>query len=95
MVSDTLSALRCLCLTRVSLFLQSALFNFEAFLIVMVLFICTCSYVRSWSPTTINTEYTHGFKGTVKNAAIIGDRLSPLVSAACVVFAVTNIFLRE
>lgn len=75
--------------------MQSALFNFEAFLIVMVLFICTCSYLRAWSPTMINTEYTHGFKGTVKNAAIIGDRCSPIVSGACIVLAVANLFLRE
>ena len=42
----------------------------------------------------INTEYTHGFKGTVKNAAIIGDRLSPIVSGACLFLAVTNILVR-
>ena len=61
----------------------------------MTLFICTCSYLRAWSPTRINTEFTHGFKGMVKNAAIIGDRLSPLVSAACIILAVSNLLLRE
>lgn len=71
------------------------MFNFEAFMVCVVLFICTCSYLRAWNQTMINTEYTKGFKGMVKNAAIIGDRLSPIVSAACICLAVSNIFLRD
>ena len=61
---------------------------------MVVLFICTCSYVRAWQPNMINTEYRQGFKGLVRNAAVIGDRCSPFVSAACVAFAVANILVR-
>ena len=64
-------------------------------MVVVVLFICTCSYLRAWNQTLINTEYTKGFKGMVKNAAIIGDRCSPVVSGACVALAFANIFFRE
>ena len=63
-------------------------------MIVVVLFICTCSYVRAWQPTLIDTEYRKGFKGLVRNAAVIGDRLSPLVATACLLFAAANIFAR-
>ena len=63
-------------------------------MIVVVLFICTCSYLRAWQPTLINTEYRKGFKGLVRNAAVVGDRLSPFVATACVLFAVANILYR-
>jgi hypothetical protein len=42
----------------------------------------------------IDNSFNHGFKGMVRKAAVIGDRLSPYVSAACIFFAVANIFVR-
>lgn len=60
----------------------------------MVLFICTCSYVRHHFPQFIDQSFSHGFKGMVRKAAIIGDYLSPYVSVVCMVFAVTNILFR-
>lgn len=64
-------------------------------MIVMLLFICTCSYLRAWKPQWINgPEFQHGFKGVVRKAAIVGDRLSPFVSVACLLFGVANILYR-
>ena len=74
---------------------MSALFNFNSFLITVLLFICLCAYVRAWSPQMIKKEYSHGFKGIVRSAAIIGDRCSPIVSGALIYFAVHNIFIRD
>ena len=41
-----------------------------------------------------NQEYQHGFKGIIRKAAVVGDRLSPYVSIALVCFAVANIVYR-
>lgn len=42
----------------------------------------------------INTEYKEGFKGIVRKAAVVGDRLSPYVSGCLIAMAVGNIFYR-
>ena len=64
-------------------------------MIVVLLFICTCSYLRAWRPQLINgQEYRHGFKGIVRKAAVVGDRLSPYVSAVLVCFAFGNVLYR-
>ena len=36
-----------------------------------------------------------GFSGTIRTFSIIGDRLSPFVSVACIVLALNNIFNRD
>ena len=75
---------------------MSALFNFQAFMVMVLLFICLCSYLREQFPQTIgdSASFSHGFKGMVRKAAIIGDRLSPWISVACMAFAVANIVIR-
>jgi phage-related holin len=75
---------------------MSALFNFHAFMVMLLLFICLCSYLGDIFPGTIrqSKEYTKGFKGMVRKAAVIGDRLSPWVSLACFAFGAANIFVR-
>lgn len=37
-----------------SLFLQSALFNFQSLLLVLLLLICTCTYVRGAAPGLVD-----------------------------------------
>ena len=75
---------------------MSALFNFHAFMVTILLFICLCSYLGEIFPQTIrqSSEFTRGFKGMVRKAAVVGDRLSPWVSIACIGFAGANIFIR-
>ena len=73
---------------------MSALFNFQAFLTTICLFICLCSYLKYHFPQYIDRSFNHGFKGLVRKGAVIGDRLSPYVSCACIGFAVANILIR-
>ncbi|EJT98048.1 DUF1242-domain-containing protein, partial [Dacryopinax primogenitus] len=66
----------------------SALFNFQSLLLVLLLLICTCTYVRAVMPRLIDSNKS-GFLGVFWMSARIGERLSPYVAIACVVMAVT------
>ncbi|KAG2002635.1 hypothetical protein CC2G_004804 [Coprinopsis cinerea AmutBmut pab1-1] len=66
---------------------MSALFNFQSLLLVILLFICTCTYVRSQAPKLVDNN-REGFTGLVFKSARIGERLSPYVALACVAMAV-------
>jgi len=59
-------------------------------IIVVLLFICTASYVRAVWPSFIESHKT-GFRGIIRSAAVIGDRLSPFVSILCVGMGVFNL----
>ncbi|KAJ1872237.1 hypothetical protein LPJ55_003257 [Coemansia sp. RSA 990] len=64
----------------------SALFNFQSLLLVVLLTICTCTYLRAQAPTLIDRNKT-GVMGLFWKAARIGERLSPYVSLACFIMA--------
>ncbi|KAI8599951.1 transmembrane protein 167A, partial [Dissophora ornata] len=59
----------------------SALFNFQSLLMVILLVICTCSYIQS--QTNLLDRNKTGVLGIFWKAARIGERLSPYVSLAC------------
>ncbi|KAF8803978.1 DUF1242-domain-containing protein [Phlegmacium glaucopus] len=67
---------------------MSALFNFQSLLLVILLFICTCTYVRAVAPGLVDRNKA-GFLGLLFKAARIGERLSPYVSLACIAMAIT------
>jgi len=67
---------------------MSALFNFESLLLVILLLICTCTYVRSVMPAIIDRN-KQGFLGLFWMFARVGERLSPYVALACIAMAVT------
>ncbi|KAL1917465.1 uncharacterized protein VTP21DRAFT_3858 [Calcarisporiella thermophila] len=67
---------------------MSALFNFQSLLLVIVLVICTCTYVRAQAPSLLDRNKT-GFLGVFWKAARIGERLSPYVSLVCIIMAVS------
>ncbi|KAF8147394.1 hypothetical protein B0H34DRAFT_756073 [Crassisporium funariophilum] len=67
---------------------MSALFNFQSLLLVILLFICTCTYVRAVAPRLVDRNQV-GFFGLLFKAARIGERLSPYVGLACIAMAVT------
>ena len=73
-------------------FPQSAIFDFPSLLTVILLFICTCAYLRS-KLAFINHNKRGGLSVFYK-AAIIGDRLSPYVSVACLIMAVHVLFFK-
>ncbi|GFZ45754.1 Protein kish [Saitozyma sp. JCM 24511] len=66
----------------------SALFNFQSLLLVILLLICTCTYIRGAAPGLVDRN-KEGFSGIVFKCARIGERLSPYVSLACIAMAVT------
>ncbi|KIM53297.1 hypothetical protein SCLCIDRAFT_59626, partial [Scleroderma citrinum Foug A] len=66
----------------------SALFNFQSLLRVILLLVCTCTYVRAVAPRLIDRN-KQGFLGLFFMSARIGERLSPYVATACVAMAVT------
>jgi len=70
---------------------MSALFNFESLLLVVLLLICTCAYVRAVAPSLIDRN-KEGFLGLFYKCARIGERLSPYVALACMIMAVTVLF---
>ncbi|KAI0704414.1 hypothetical protein C8T65DRAFT_810279 [Cerioporus squamosus] len=65
-----------------SVVVQSALFNFQSLLLVILLLICTCTYVRAVAPRLIDRN-KEGFPGLFWMSARIGERLSPYVAMAC------------
>ncbi|KAI9088746.1 DUF1242-domain-containing protein [Phlyctochytrium arcticum] len=66
---------------------MSALFRFQSLLLVILLTICTCTYLRAQFPSILDRN-KHGIKGLFWKAARVGERLSPYVSLSCVAMAV-------
>lgn len=64
---------------------MSALFDFKSFLVTLLLFICTCTYVKMKAPQLMD-PYRTGLRGLFWKAARIGERLSPWVSVSCLAF---------
>ncbi|KAI8855092.1 hypothetical protein BC829DRAFT_372894 [Chytridium lagenaria] len=56
-------------------------------LLVVLLTICTCTYVRAQFPSIIDRNKT-GILGLFWKAARVGERLSPYVSICCIAMAV-------
>ncbi|XP_068663876.1 uncharacterized protein [Aristolochia californica] len=68
---------------------MSALFNFHSFLTVVLLVICTCTYIKLHFPAFLQEKT--GFRGFFWKAARIGERLSPWVAIACLVMGISVI----
>ncbi|KAK7948506.1 uncharacterized protein PG986_009392 [Apiospora aurea] len=66
---------------------MSALFNFQSLLLVIILFICTCTYLHGFFPGFMD-RHRQGFMGIAWKAARIGERLSPYVALSCLAMAV-------
>lgn len=72
---------------------MSAVFNFQSLLVVVLLLICTCAYIRSIYPSLLDRN-KEGFLGVFWKAARIGERLSPYVAVSCVVMSFSLLFGR-
>ncbi|CAH8663482.1 unnamed protein product [Schistosoma rodhaini] len=79
------------CLTEIVVFLMSALFNFQSLLSVILLLICTCAYIRHFSPTLLDSR-KHGLLGLFWKCARIGERKSPYVAVCCILMAGSVLF---
>ncbi|KAJ8908706.1 hypothetical protein NDN08_005411 [Rhodosorus marinus] len=72
---------------------MSAIFNFQSLLVVVLLFICTCAYIRALYPSILDKN-KDGWLGLFWKAARIGERLSPYVSGACILMGVSLLVYR-
>ncbi|EQB52055.1 hypothetical protein CGLO_08363 [Colletotrichum gloeosporioides Cg-14] len=68
--------------------LQTALFNFQSLLLVILLLVCTCAYIHQLIPAMMDRN-KDGFMGIFWKFARVGERLSPYISLCCVVMAVS------
>ena len=73
---------------------MSAIFNFQSLLTVLILLVCTCTYIRALWPSILDSKKT-GMLGIFWKFARIGERLSPYVSMCCVAMACTVLFLES
>ena len=72
---------------------MSALLNFHSFLIIVLLFICTSTFVRQMRPQMVTNDPQAGFfRKMLYKGSVVGTRLSPWVSLSCMVMAVTVLF---
>ncbi|KAK0401510.1 hypothetical protein QR680_015828 [Steinernema hermaphroditum] len=69
----------------------SAIFNFQSLISVLLLLICTCTYLRSLVPNIIDRN-KEGLLGVFWKCARIGERLSPWISAGCFFMAAVVLF---
>ncbi len=62
-------------------------------LTTIVLLICFSTYLgRTFKSIK---QCKEGFTGMIRTFSVIGDRLSPFVSIACIVLALNNLFHRQ
>jgi hypothetical protein len=81
---------------------MSAIFDFSSLLTVVLLLICTMTYVRELRPAVFDGgkararphEDRTGLSGTLWKLSRIGERMSPYISAGCAVMAVHLLFFR-
>lgn len=73
--------------------LQSAIFNFQSLLTVILLLICTCAYIRAMAPSLLDRNKT-GVLGIFWKCARIGERKSPWVACCCIIMAFSILFLQ-
>ncbi|KAK2760883.1 hypothetical protein FQN54_002123 [Arachnomyces sp. PD_36] len=70
---------------------MSALFNFQALLLVILLIICTSAYAHQIMPGIMDRNQ-NGLFGIFWKCARIGERLSPYVSICCILMAIAIFF---
>ncbi|KAJ3384160.1 hypothetical protein HDU84_003101 [Entophlyctis sp. JEL0112] len=73
-------------------FIMTAIFKFDGLLLILVLLVCTCTYVRAQFPSLIDKN-KHGLFGAFWKLARVGERLSPYVALACIGMALKIILV--
>ena len=71
---------------------MSAILNLQSILVVVLLFICTATFVRQQRPSMFR-EKKPGLLGLVYKGSVIGTRLSPYVALSCFLMAGAVLFL--
>ena len=83
--------------------IQSAIFDFSSLITVILLFIVTCTYLRSFRATIFDNapqpdgsiNRHEGILGFCWKASRIGERKSEYVGLACVIMAVHVLFFKK
>ncbi|CCD31354.1 Protein kish [Schizosaccharomyces pombe] len=70
---------------------MTAIFNFESLLFVILLTICTCTYLHRQFPALLEKR-KEGVTMVFWKCARIGERASPYISLFCVFMALRFIF---
>ena len=73
---------------------MSAIFSFESTIFVLLLSICTATYVRQYQPSMYHRDSTEFHKAFLYKCSVIGDRLSPYVSVMLLIMAFRVLFLQ-
>ncbi|GMM36177.1 Ksh1 protein [Saccharomycopsis crataegensis] len=69
---------------------MSALFNFQSLLQVLLLLICTSTYIHSAVPALLDKN-KNGLLGVFWKFARIGERMSPYISICCIIMAFSHL----
>ncbi|CAD2214664.1 hypothetical protein AGDE_03399 [Angomonas deanei] len=72
---------------------MSVLFNVESLIYVLVLLICTATYVRQYRPTLFHRDSVEFYKKFLYKCSVVGDRLSLWVSVLCIILAFRILFV--
>ena len=73
---------------------MSAIFSFESTIFVLLLSICTATYVRQYQPAMYYRDSTEFHKAFLYKCSVVGDRLSPYVSIMLLIMAFRVLFLQ-
>ena len=75
---------------------MSALFDFSSLLVVILLFVCGATFMRSLYPTVFsdktNPANHEGLMGICWKASRVGERISEYVAVCCVIMAIHVLF---
>mmetsp|Transcript_29356 Transcript_29356/g.28227 ORF Transcript_29356/g.28227 Transcript_29356/m.28227 type:complete len:85 (+) Transcript_29356:241-495(+) len=84
---------------------MSAIFNFSSLILVVLLMICTCTYLKELRPTILDGGLVQepgrplikrpGLGGFFWKLSRIGERLSPYISASCLAMAIHVLFFKS
>lgn len=72
---------------------MSALFNFQTIVYVLLLTICTATYLRQFRPTLFHRDNTELYQQFLYKCSVVGDRLSLWVALGCIILAVRILFV--
>ncbi|GKY90522.1 hypothetical protein MPSEU_000025900 [Mayamaea pseudoterrestris] len=81
---------------------MSALFDLSSLLTVLLLGICTCTYIRELRPAIFDPPLPpdgspikrEGILGFLWKLSRIGERVSPYVGACCAIMAIHGLFFK-
>ncbi|EPY31087.1 protein kish-A [Strigomonas culicis] len=72
---------------------MSVLFDFETVVYILVLLICSATYIRQYRPTLFHRDSQELYKKCLYKCSVVGDRLSLWVAAVCVILAFRVLFV--